>query len=63
MAKKTQVSQTSRREFVKKAAYVAPAVLTLAAAPSFARAGSSKSGKEDKPDPRQRPTGPWQPHS
>jgi hypothetical protein len=30
----------SRREFVKKAVYVAPIVLTLKAAPAFARAGS-----------------------
>ena len=32
----------SRREFVKKAAYVPPAVLTLAAAPAFAKTGSYK---------------------
>jgi hypothetical protein len=32
----------SRREFVKKAAYVAPAILTLAVAPSYAKAGSEK---------------------
>jgi hypothetical protein len=32
----------SRREFVKKAAYIAPAIITLAAAPSYARAGSAK---------------------
>lgn len=39
----------SRRTFVKRAAYVAPAVLTLAAAPEFAKAGSVKNpGK--KPD-------------
>ena len=31
----------TKREFVKKAAYVVPAVLTLAAAPSFASAGSN----------------------
>lgn len=30
----------SRREFLKKAAYIAPAVLTLSAIPSFAGAGS-----------------------
>jgi len=34
--------QTSRREFVKKAAYVAPVVVTLAVAPSYAKAGSKK---------------------
>jgi hypothetical protein len=31
----------SRREFVKKAAYMAPTILTLAAAPSFAKTGST----------------------
>jgi hypothetical protein len=35
----------SRRGFVKKAAYVAPAILTLAAAPAFAKAGSEKHEK------------------
>ncbi len=30
----------SRRAFVKKAAYVAPAIVTLAAAPAYARLGS-----------------------
>jgi hypothetical protein len=30
----------SRRDFVKKAAYVPPAILTLAAAPEYAKAGS-----------------------
>ena len=32
----------SRREFVKKATYVVPVILTLQAAPSFAKAGSVK---------------------
>ncbi|MFO1311043.1 MAG: hypothetical protein U1F41_03155 [Burkholderiales bacterium] len=39
----------SRREFVKKAAYVAPAIATMKAAPSFAKAGSDKSPKPSKP--------------
>lgn len=43
--------QASRREFVKKAAYIAPAIITLQAAPSFARAGSLK--EKPKPRPRQ----------
>jgi len=30
----------SKREFVKKAAYVAPAILTLPASPSIAQQGS-----------------------
>ena len=34
--------KVSRREFVKKAAYIAPAIITLTAAPSYARAGSAK---------------------
>jgi hypothetical protein len=36
----------SRREFVTKAAYVAPAILTLVAAPAFAKSGSQKDGKK-----------------
>ena len=32
----------SRREFVKKAVYVAPAILTLRAAPAYAKNGSDK---------------------
>lgn len=39
----------SRRDFVKRAAYVAPAVLTLMAAPSFAKSGSTKPGAWEKP--------------
>jgi hypothetical protein len=31
---------TSRREFVTKAAYIVPAIVTLAVAPSYAKAGS-----------------------
>ncbi|MGB8435308.1 MAG: hypothetical protein WCE38_13695 [Burkholderiales bacterium] len=38
----------SRREFVKKAAYVAPAILSLAVAPSYAKAGSHKTEAMDK---------------
>ena len=37
--------QPSRRAFVKRAAHVAPAVLTLAAAPDYAKAGSAKPGR------------------
>ena len=32
----------ARREFVKKAAYVAPAIVTLAVRPSYAKTGSEK---------------------
>lgn len=41
------VQDPSRRDFVKRGAYVAPAVLTLAAAPQFAKAGSVKPGRGD----------------
>lgn len=43
------VSET-RREFVKKSAYIAPAILTLAAAPAFAKSGSDKGHKHGKDD-------------
>ena len=47
----------SRRVFLKGTAYVAPAILTLAAAPSFAKSGSEKRDKvkdrSSKPKPRQ----------
>jgi hypothetical protein len=33
--------QASRREFIRRAAYVPPAILTLAAAPSYAQTGSA----------------------
>lgn len=45
------VHDPSRRDFVKRGAYVAPAVLTLAAAPQFAKAGSIKPGKGDDGKP------------
>jgi hypothetical protein len=38
----------ARRDFIKKAAYVAPAVLTLTAAPSYAKSGSEKPDKKPK---------------
>jgi len=41
-------TDTTKREFLRKATYVVPAVLTLAAAPSFASAGSN-SPKRKKP--------------
>ncbi len=46
--------QNSRREFVKKAAYVTPIIITLAVAPSYAKSGSAKPGPQPKdPIPRQ----------
>lgn len=51
----------SRREFVKKAAYIAPAILTLQAAPAYAKPGSIKDRPRDRPrlprDPK--PPRPW----
>jgi len=49
MATKEQNQATTRREFMKKAVYVAPAVLSLKAAPSFAKTGSVKPPKLPKP--------------
>ena len=36
----TQEKQQSRRDFIKKSAYVAPAVLSLSAMPAMAASGS-----------------------
>lgn len=47
--------QRARRDFIKKAAYVAPAIVTLVAAPAYARLGS------DKDQPPRRVPGPRQP--
>ena len=49
MAKEISEHGASRREFVKKAAYIAPAIITLQAAPSYARAGSEKEKEKEKP--------------
>ena len=38
--------QDSRRELLKKAAYVAPAILTLKVAPAFAQSGSGFAEKD-----------------
>jgi hypothetical protein len=43
--------EPSRRKFIKKAAYVTPAVLTLAVAPAYAKAGSEKPPKHKPPKP------------
>ena len=40
--------QASRREVLKKAAYVTPAILTLQAIPSFASNGSVLTEEKDK---------------
>jgi hypothetical protein len=49
----SESTSESRRQFVKKAAYVAPAVLSLQAASAFARVGSSPSGEESGAKPIQ----------
>jgi hypothetical protein len=36
----------TRREIIKKAAYIAPVILTLAAVPAFAKGGSGRQGSE-----------------
>jgi hypothetical protein len=41
----------SRRQFVKKAAYVTPAVLSLAVLPSYAKAASDKPKVDPSPKP------------
>jgi hypothetical protein len=40
MAEERKASETTRREVLQKLPFVVPAVLTLAAVPSFASAGS-----------------------
>jgi hypothetical protein len=52
VAKEISKHGTSRREFVKKAAYIAPAIITLQAAPSYARAGSEKHHRTKHPQKR-----------
>lgn len=47
---------SSRRDFVKKAAYITPAILTLQAAPAYVKAGSEKPPITKPPiRPRPRP--------
>ncbi len=59
---KEQSIDQNRRDFVKKTAYTAPAIVTMAAIPSFASAGSSNShklvGNRPRPGtpPSQQPT-------
>ena len=46
-------SSDARREFVKRAVYVAPAILTLAAAPAYAKSGSDKLVNQKFKDPKE----------
>ncbi len=41
-------ASTSRRDFVKKSAYLAPAILTLQAGSAIAKAGSVKDGDDER---------------
>ena len=43
---KTQDIDTNRRNFVRKATYVAPAIITMTAIPSFASSGSGWSANK-----------------
>jgi hypothetical protein len=52
--RRTSRTQAGRREFIKKTAYVAPAVLTLAVVPTYAKAGSMK-GPVKKPETKPKP--------
>lgn len=51
--KESMVDQ-NKRDFVKKAAYTTPAIVTMAAIPSFASAGSAWQRENRNPD-RNRP--------
>lgn len=56
MAEQTSRTDATRRDVLKKAAYVVPGVLTLAAAPSFASAGSSSRGWGSRASKQRRAT-------
>jgi hypothetical protein len=45
-------SSDARRKFVKRAVYMAPAILTLAAAPAYAKSGSDKLDTKDPKKPK-----------
>jgi hypothetical protein len=49
MAEEFTADETSRREVLKRGLFVAPAILTLAAVPSFASAGSGNDPEYKKP--------------
>jgi|GEM_PF-6772937 len=44
----TTSHEPSRRQFVKRAAYLAPVIVSLAVAPSYAKAGSEKDKDKNK---------------
>lgn len=47
-----KIEQKSRRDFLKKAGYTAPAILTISAAPAFARHGSCPKGPKRPKGPK-----------
>jgi hypothetical protein len=44
MAEKHEMKETTRREIMKRALYVAPVIMTLTVSPSFASAASGSPG-------------------
>ena len=48
MAEEVDTPGTTRREMLLKSAFVAPAILTLAAVPSLASAGSNDQGNQNQ---------------
>ena len=44
------MEDATRRDLLKRSAFAAPAILTLAAVPAFARAGSTNGGKDKEKD-------------
>ncbi len=54
--KNEPIDKPSRRDFVAKMGYIAPAILTLSVAPSFAKAGSPHGPPFTPPGPP-----PWPP--
>ena len=47
------MSESDRRDFLKKTAYVAPAIITLKAVPAFAGSGSGYGGGNNQGDNNQ----------
>jgi hypothetical protein len=44
----------TRREIIKKAAYMTPVILTLLAAPSFASGGSGRDERDERDERKER---------
>jgi hypothetical protein len=55
MTRDSSNHEPSRRDFVKKATYVAPAILSLAVAPSYVKAASDKPKPTITPKPPKPP--------